>query len=262
MNNPRTVIVQKIQINKKLVALLIVTLFLTMKIAAQNIMRPVEELINNKEPGWALVDTWIKSAKNKVEVLPVDTLKAKTALFNTQVTTRSPMGAVIYMTGGIFVDNGWIRIIGSGSQKLNRTLPDWNKGKSFDNFGEKPTFLLVADDAVGGFFALNGGQFGEDAGKIYYLSPDNLEWEPLDLTYTDFLNFCFSGDLKKFYDQLRWKNWKAEVSNLDGNMVYNFVPYLWSKEGKNIDKDSRMPVPIEEQYKFNMSMRKQLGIDK
>src|SRR5690606_12025169 len=107
-------------------------------------------------------------------VLPCDTLKAKEALYKTQVTTRSPMGAIIYSSGGLLVDGGWIRILGSGNIKLNRTIPDWNKGKSFKEFGEPPTFLLVADDAAGGFFAINGGGLGKDAGKVYYLSPDNM----------------------------------------------------------------------------------------
>ncbi len=152
-------------------------------------MRPIDELINRTDPGWKIVKQWIDDAKNKVEILPVDSLKAKDALYKTQVTTRSPMGAVIYSTGGLLIDNGWIRILGSGSSKLSRSLPDWNKSKSFKEFGEKPTFLLVADDVVGGFFAINGGQLGNDPGKIYYLAPDNLEWESLDLTYTEFLNF-------------------------------------------------------------------------
>ena len=155
-------------------------------------MRPVDELINTTEPGWTLVQQWIDSAKNKVEILPCDPTKAKDALYKTQVTTRSPMGAIIYSTGGLLIDNSWVRILGSGSSKLNRTLPDWNKGKSFHEFGDRPPFLLIADDAVGGFFAINGGQFGKDAGKVYYLSPDNLEWEALDLSYTDFLIFCFN----------------------------------------------------------------------
>ena len=67
-------------------------------------MRPVEELINKTDPGWTLVTDWIKSAKNKVEILPVDTTKAKDALYKIQVTTRSPMGAVVYMTGGLLID--------------------------------------------------------------------------------------------------------------------------------------------------------------
>jgi len=75
-------------------------------------MRQVEELINKTDPGWIFVDEWIKSAKNKVEILSVDTTKAKDALYKTQVTTRSPMGAIIYMTGGLLIDDGWIRILG------------------------------------------------------------------------------------------------------------------------------------------------------
>ena len=163
------------------------------------------------------------------------------------------MGAIIYSTGGLLIDYGWMRILGSGNIKLNRTLPEWNKGKSLKEFGDKPSFLLIADDVIGGFFAVNGGQFGKDVNKIYYLSPDNLTWKALGLTYTEFLNFCFNGDLDKFYKGLRWTNWKEEVSKLDGNLVYTFYPFLWSKEGKNIDKIARRPIPIEEQFRFNMS---------
>lgn len=236
--------------------------FFSLTSLAQNKMRPVDELINKTDPGWPLVQQWIDSAKNKAEVLPVDTSKAKDALYKTQVTTRSIMGAIVFSTGGILIDDGWIRILGSGSLEMQRTLPDWNKGKSFKEYGDKPAFLLVADDVVGGFFAINGGQFGKDAGKIYYLAPDNLEWEALDMTYTDFLNFCLNGDIAKFYENLRWANWKDEVSKLDGDKVYNFYPFLWTKEGIDINKVSRKAIPIEEQYSFNMSSRKQLGLDK
>lgn len=229
--------------------------------SAQNKIRSVDELINKAEPGWPIVEQWIKSAKNKVEILACDSLKARDALYKMQVTTRSPMGAIIYSTGGLLIDHGWIRILGSGSKKLNRSLPDWNKDKSFKEFGGTPPFLLIADDAVGGFFAINGGSLGEDRGKIYYLSPDNLKWEALDLTYTEFLNFCFNNDLSKFYTGLRWTNWKEEVSLLEGDKVYNFYPSLWTKEGKDINKNSRSAIPIEEQYNFNMTVRKQLGFD-
>lgn len=235
---------------------------LTLTTFAQNQMRPLDQLINKAEPGWSLVQEWISKAKNTVEVLPCDTAKAKDALYKTQVTTRSPMGAIIFSTGGLLVDGGWIRILGSGSTKLNRTLPDWNKGKSFKEYGEQPLFLLVADDAAGGFFAINGGALGSDAGKIYYLSPDNIEWEPLDLTYTEFLNFCFNGDLAAFYKELRWHGWQTEVSSLDGNQVYSFFPYLWTKQGKDINKVSRKILSVEEQFNFTLDMRKQLGLAK
>lgn len=240
----------------------IILSFITLTTIAQNKMRPVDELINETDPGWTLVKEWINSAKNKVEILSVDTVKAKDALHKVQVTTGSPMGAIVYMTGGLLVDDGWIRVIGSGNPKLGRTLPDWNKGKSFKEFGEMPSFLLVADDAVGGFFLLNGGRLGNDLGKIYYFSPDNLEYEPLDITYTEFLQFCFNSDLNKFYKGKRWAKWRNEVSKLDGDKVFAFYPFLWTKEGKDINKNSRKVVSVEEQYHLNVDTRKRLGLDK
>ena len=229
---------------------------------AQNHMRSVDELINKDDPGWPIVQQWIKNAKNKVEVLSCDPKKAKDALYKTQVTTRSPMGAIVYSCGGLLIDDGWIRILGSGNSRLNRTLPDWNKGKTFKQFGEAPSFLLIADDAIGGFFAINWGGLGKDMGKVFYLAPDSLEWENLNLTYSDFLNFCFNGDIEKFYKNLRWTNWRSDVSKLDGNSVYTFYPFLWTKEGKDINKNHKGTVPIEEQYTLNLDMRKQLGIEK
>ncbi len=172
------------------------------------------------------------------------------------------MVAIIYSSGGLLIDGGWIRILGSGHSKLNRTLPDWNKGKSFKEFCQVPSFLLLADDAAGGFFVINGGGLGNDAGKVYYLAPDNLEWEPLNLTYTEFLNFCFNGDLSNFYKDLRWTDWKTEVAKLDGNMTNNFFPYLLTKEGKDINKVSRKAIPVEEQFGFILDLLKQLGMTK
>jgi len=229
---------------------------------AQNQMKPVEELINLQEPAWDFVSQWIKEAKNPVEVLSCDPIKAREALFHTQVTTRSPMGSIVYSTGGILVDNGWIRIFGSGNAKLNRSLPDWNKGKSFNQFGERMSFLLIADDAIGGLFAINAGQFSSDnMGKVYYLAPESLKWESLEQTYSDFLNWSFNGDLELFYQGFRWKNWKAEVSILDGNKVFSFFPFLWTTEGKDIENSSRKAIPMEEHYLFVLDARKQLGLE-
>jgi len=241
---------------------LITLLFLTFTVTAQNKMKSAEELIDKADPGWTTVEGWIKTAKNKVEVLPVDAVNAKEVLYKTQVTTRSTMGAVVFMTGGILVDDGWIRILGSGNSKFNRTLPDWNKNKSFKEFGEKPSFILIADDAIGGFYLLNGGGLGKDLGKVYYFSPDNLEYEPLDITYSEFLGFCFNNDLDKFYDGNRWDGWREEVSKLKGDQVYNFYPFLWSAEGSDINKSTRNVIPIQEQYSLNLDLRKQLGFEK
>lgn len=222
-------------------------------------MKPVSELINKEEPGWPLVQQWLDGATNEVTILTCDSAKAEEALYQTQVSTRSPMGAVIHTTGGMLIDHGWIRVLGSGSPKLNRTLPAWNLGKSMNTYEERPGFLLVADDAIGGLFALNGGALGPDGGKLYYLAPDTLEWEDTDLSYSEFIHFCLYGNLNEFYEGFRWKGWEKEVGILDGNEAFSFYPFLWSKEGQeDINKNTRKKISIEASYKLTMDTRKQL----
>lgn len=225
-------------------------------------MRPIDKLINRKEPGWTIVKKWIDSAKNKVQVLPVDTIKAKDALYKTQVTSRSIMGAIVYSTGGILIDNGWIRILGSGSSTMKRTLPDWNKGKAFKKFGDRPAYFLVADDAAGGYYAVNYGSFGNDLDSIYYLSPDNLKWEAMEMNYEDFVWFCFNGDLNQYYKSLRWSTWQKDIKSLKADEVFHILPPLWSKEGKEIEKSYRKPVPAEEQFFYNLDLRRKMGLAK
>ena len=221
-------------------------------------MQSVRELINETDPAWPLVKKWIALAKNKVEILPVDSAKAKNALYDAQVSTYSTLGSVIYNTGGIMVDNGWIRILGSGSERLNRSVPEWNKGKTLKEFGDQPGYLLVADDAVGGFFAINYGEFGSDLKNVYYLAPNSLNWESIGAGYGEFILFCFDSDLSIFYKGLRWASWGQFIANLDGNKSYSFRPYLWAKEGTDIENCTRKLVNVDELFKFNISKQKEL----
>lgn len=227
---------------------------------AQQKMQSLTELINQTDPAWPLVQKWIGSAKNKVEVLAPDSSQAKNALYNMQVSTYSTLGAIIYNTGGIMVDNGWIRILGSGSTRLNRTVPEWNKGKTIKEYGDEPAYLLVADDAVGGFFAINYGAFGSDLKNIYYLAPNSLNWEPLGAGYGEFILFCFDSDLSNFYKGLRWATWDQFIANLDGSKSYSFRPYLWTDEGKDIDKCTRKLVSTDELFKFDLEKQKELQV--
>lgn len=222
-------------------------------------MQSLDELINKTDSAWPLVQKWVDSAKNKIELLPRDSAAANDALYKMQVSTYATLGAVIYNTGGIMVDNGWIRILGSGSARLNRTVPDWNKGKTIKAYGDKADYLLVADDAVGGFFAINYGAFGTDLKNIYYLAPNSLNWEPLGAGYGEFILFCFDSDLSAFYKGLRWSTWNQFIAQLDGSKSYSFRPYLWTDEGKDIDKCTRKLVSTEELFQFDMDKQKEMA---
>jgi hypothetical protein len=93
---------------------------------AQSNIRTLSELSSDTS-GWEVFKHATLIARNKFEILPADPAKAKDALYQTQVTTHSMMGSIIYFTGGILIDNGWIRVLGSGNNKLDRSLPQWNK---------------------------------------------------------------------------------------------------------------------------------------
>ena len=187
-----------------------------------------------------------REATNPVEVLPPAEGNRKSALVATQVTTRSPMGAIIYETGGILVDHGWIRILGSGCDRLPRSLPEWNKGRTFDEYGDSAPYLLVADDVIGGFFAVDGGGLlcGK-VGSIFYYSPDTVCWEPMDMSYSDFVRWCFTGDVAKYYADYRWSGWQEDVRSLPGDKVFSFYPFLWAK-AEGMESRSRRAVPVAE----------------
>ena len=222
-------------------------------------MRTLEELINKEEPAWDLIQEWLQEAINSYEVLPRDAKRAETELLNAQITTRSPMGAILYETGGILINGGWIRLLGSGCKRLERGMFQWNKGKTFEDYGQPPAFLLVADDILGGLFAINGGAFGQDdLGQIYYLAPDTLSWEPMNCGYSEFVCWTLEGDIDLFYEPYYWKGWQEEVAKLNGNQVFSFFPFLWTKEGQQIEAVSRKVVPIEESYRLTMDMQRQL----
>ncbi|HZS47895.1 MAG TPA: DUF2625 domain-containing protein [Blastocatellia bacterium] len=209
-------------------------------------MRTIEELIDT-DPAWPIVQDWLRTATNGAEVLPASESDRSDALVATQVTTRSPMGAIIYETGGILVDFGWIRILGSGHPRLPRTLPGWNAGRTTHGDEKSPPFLLVADDVIGGFFAIDGGGLGEARGNVYYFAPDALAWEDLGCGYSGFIRWCLAGDIARFYADYRWSTWEEDVAKLPGDQGYMIYPPLAAR-GPSIDERHRGSVPLAELY--------------
>lgn len=100
---------------------------------------------------------------------------------------------------------------------------------------------------VGGFFALNGGFIDEGLGQIFYFAPDSIEWECLEMGYTDFIYWACTGDLNKYYDTMRWNGWESYIANMNGDQAISIYPPLFSKEAQSgIENCSKKPVPIKE----------------
>jgi hypothetical protein len=216
-------------------------------------LRPLHELLEVDDPAWPKVQSWIVEAANSVEVLPPENVHRTQALLEAQVTTRSPMGAIVYHTGGLLIDKGWLRLLGSGHPRLPRSMSAWNRGRSTKPDGTSLGFWLIADDVVGGFFALDGGALGAGKGEVYYFAPDALRWESMSgMNYSQFLNWSLSLSLAKFYQSMRWDGWEDEVAALNGDQSLSIYPFLFTKEGKNIASCSRKACPVSEIFSLNV----------
>ncbi len=207
-------------------------------------MRPLEELVDPQDSALPLIHEWIAEGDLPVQVLP-PSADCDAVLLGLQVTTRSPLGAMAHDTGGLLVDGGWLRMLGSGHPQLTRNLSTWNHERA-------DGFLLIADDVVGGFFAINGGGLGDDQGAIYYFAPDTLAWESLEIGHSDFVQWAFTDRLHEFYRASRWEGWEADVAALSGDACFSFFPFLFTKEGST-QTSSRKVVPVAEQYAFNLA---------
>jgi hypothetical protein len=161
------------------------------------------------------------------------------------------MGAILFHTGGLLVDHGWLRILGSGHPKLPRTLPERNFACGLPPSESAPPWLLIADDVIGGFFALNGGRFAPQGHSIWYHAPDTLEWEDLEVGYSTFLTWCLSGDVHRFYESHRWPGWEGEVGDVPGDKGLHIYPPL-STDGPPMEERSRRAVPVSELFAANV----------
>lgn len=207
----------------------------------------LDELIDRADRGMGLIRRWVDAAEVRCEVLPASSESGR-VLCELQVTTGTPLGAMAYETGGILIELGWLRLLGSGHERLPRNLADWNRTRS-------TRFRLIADDAVGGFFALNQGAFGDDVDTVYYWAPDSLRWEPMGFGFSDFLQWSLSICVSDFYQNLRWGDWEREVGLLPGDQCFMFDPFLWTKEG-SVRESVRRVAPVAEVFDLKADLQR------
>lgn len=170
---------------------------------------------------WPTLKRELESGPGSVQILPENEEMGAKGILAMQVSTQSDLGAVLFHTGGLLIDSGWVRVLGSGGSSL-RGFFEWNQGKSIQADRVIAGSVLVADDVLGGLFALNGGALGKDMGKIYYLAPENTRWEALNLGYSDLIGFLISGRLDEFYEGYRFDGWQEMIEELTPNQIWQF----------------------------------------
>ncbi len=195
---------------------------------------------------------WIRataaSSPHPVEILPCTAEAGRRTLEWLQVTTRSPLGAIALHTGGLLVEDGWLRILGAGCARLPRSLESWN--------GSPPRLAsgrLVADDALGGCFA-----WFDEPRTLHYFAPDTFRWEDLGLGYTDWLAAMLGDGLEAFYVSLRWEGWREEVRELAGDRALLVSPPL-VVAGPPLAERSRRPVPMDEAWGLSQELARELA---
>jgi hypothetical protein len=223
------------------------------------VTRTISELIDVHDPAWPLLQRWIGESTRSVEVLPAERTRAERMLLALQVTTHSMLGAIAFETGGLLIDGGWVRLLGSGCTPMRGDLALWNGLVAEAWRPTVPGRFIVGYDVLGGFFALSGGALGENTGGAFYFAPDSLEWEDLGRGYADLVHFLITGDLQSFYADYRWPGWERDVASLHADRGFSIAPPLWTKEGKDLIAQDRRPVPMTELFELQMSIREQLA---
>lgn len=175
----------------------------------------------------------IKESTKNIKIIPVDN-NIVNGIFDTfKINTESLLGTVISNSGEIIVDN-WIRIYGAGKTgflQRNLDFPYRN--------------ILIAEDISGGLFAFM------DNGRTGYFAPDTLEWENMEINYSQFLYWCIHGDTDAYYKDYRWNTWEDDTPNLSIENGFAFYPFLWA-ESKSLEERTHTEMPMEEIIKFEL----------
>ncbi|MFE6911954.1 DUF2625 domain-containing protein [Streptomyces erythrochromogenes] len=230
-------------------------------------MRGIDELVNVDDPAWPELQEVLRTSSVPVQVMPGDINEGRRCLLQMQVTGRSVLGALTLHTGGLLVDNGWLRVFGGGSASVaDGRLPSLAQVNRFPTaFDPHWQPSRVGHDIVGGVFALNGG--GPAAagrpgapGQMTYFAPDTLEWEAMEMGHSGWVSWLFSGRLETFYDGMRWPGWREEVAALAVGQGLSVYPFLWSKEAHaDLAATSRRPVPLREVLGVAADFARQMG---
>ena len=221
--------------------------------------RDLAELLEEDRVGWPQVAEWLRGGRNHARVLETDRVRREQTLAALGLSDRCALGAVASRTAAILFDQGWVRLLGSGSDEVTGSLVTWN-GLGSGTPPDPPLngALLVAHDAVGGFFALNGGAFPGERGPVFYFAPDTLEWEDIALAYSQFVESLANGDLARFYERSRWPGWDRDVAGISPDQGFSIYPFLCAN-GPPVAERSRRPVPMRELWYAHQELARQLA---
>jgi hypothetical protein len=157
--------------------------------------------------GWEIVAGWIEASRWDVAIVPAGDARGRQELEHLEITTRSPLGAIVRSSAGLLVDHGWLRVLGAGgSDRLADGVNQWSG---------RTGLLVVGHDAAGGFFS-----WDEERGVLYH-APGSGEVEDLGgRGYSDWLDGMLGGNLPQFYSGDRFPGWEEATGRLTGDQGF------------------------------------------
>ncbi|WOO89855.1 DUF2625 family protein [Mollicutes bacterium LVI A0078] len=158
----------------------------------------------------------------KVKKLEVNEKEQKKIYEVLELTEKSNIGQFYANYGGLVVQNV-IRVHGSALSEIEMDLLNVNEGNL------QRGFLEIANDIFGGAYILNSGAFEEGYGMVFYLNPETLSYENLEVDFGQFINYICTNDiLSEWYvDIYNNKLVDTEILPTQGVSVY---PFFFTKE--------------------------------
>ena len=188
------------------------------------------------DSAWPEVVRAVRAAPYPVQVLPAEADRARQCLARLEISDRSWLGALVANSGGIALDHGWLRVLGSGGPQLPDVVSE-----------SKPEhgLVVVAYDVLGGHFIWASVDPGAKP-TIHYFGPDTLEYQDVELGYAQWLHAMLTGWMTEFYAGLRWPGWEAEVASLPLDTGLHTYPPPNTREGRDLSRVSRRPTNLKQ----------------
>ena len=137
-------------------------------------------------------------------------------------------------------------------------MPDLALANSLPASGPPP-YLIIAQDVLGGQFAVDGGGLGFTPGAVCYFGPDTLAWQELGIGHGQFVFAAIAGELAEVFADLRWSGWEHEVGELAPDQGIGVYPPPFTEEGTDVARAHRESVPLEELVRFYLDAAAQLN---
>ena len=204
---------------------------------------------------------WIAAAGERAHVLPLAEGRGARVAAALGVSPRALLHAVALHAAGITVDDGWIHVLAGGSDDMRADLASWNGLGADPVFAMTPNLFVVAFDALGGVFAMDGGALGVAKQRmVHYFAPDSLRWESLDGSYSTWLHWLLSDEsaVAAFYAEARWRGWRDETRRLGLEDAIHAWPPPWTREGRDLASVSRRAVPAREVVDFTFTAAREI----